>query len=374
MRHLTHKDRLLAAINHEPSDRVPTYAFKCEPGFVRVWDDRFDVKEENWVQFTQDQTVLVELGVDATTDPGLGDRPDPESKFVPITLPDGKGTVHANGRVSKVASDGRHFHVDGYWTSWDVREQFPPRVPQEDQVYDAFERFYKTQVIDADKIYVFPIINGFHEGIWLSIGYSAFAREIRKPTGFLDKLVDELLAVNMEICKRLLDIDDEMVIAYTDDIAYKGHLLVSPAAFRRHYAPKYKRLFDYIHKRGGKTMFHTDGDISPLVPEYIDIGLDLLQGLEPVAGVDIIELNRRYGDKISWNGNIDVSRLLWTGTPAEVRAECERVLEAVAPCNNLVFGPSTDIMAWHPVDNIVTLYETARAFDPRSRPCARGGG
>ena len=91
--------------------------------------------------------------------------------------------------------------------------------------------------------------------------------------------------------------------------------------------------------------------------------LHLLKCLEPAAGVDFIALNEKYGDKISWNGNIDVSELLWKGTPADVRKESERIISNIAPDNNLLFGPCTDIMAWHPVDNIVAMYETARAFN-----------
>ena len=363
---MTHKKRILAAINHEEADQVPTYAFKCEPGFMKKYDDTHEINEENWVQFRQDQTVIVELGIDGTTEPGLGDMSDPEFKFKAIIRPDGS-VVGANGQVHKMASDGRYFYVDGAWTSKEARAEFPRRIPQTQAVFDEFEKFYKKNVIEKDKVFVWPILSGFHECNWLNMGYIAFARETRKPTGLLDDLVDELYEANLEIAKRLLDIDSEMVIAFTDDIAYKDHLLCSPKVFERFYAPKYKPLFDYIHRRGGKTMFHTDGDISTLVPQYIDIGLDLLQGLEPVAGVDIITLNEQYGDKISWNGNIDVSRLLWSGTPTEVRAQCEKIIAAVAPSNNLVFGPSTDIMAWHPIDNIITLYETARAFDIKTR-------
>lgn len=363
---MTHKERILAAINHEEADQVPTYAFKCEAGFIKNYDDTHDINEDNWVQFRQDQTVIVELGIDGTTEPGLGDMPDPEFKFKAIIRPDGS-VVRANGQIHKMASDGRYFYVDGAWSSKEARAEFPARIPQPQAIYDEFEKFYKKNVIEKDKVFVWPILSGFHECNWLNIGYVAFAKETRKPTGLLDDLVDELYTANLEIAKLLLDIDNEMVIAFTDDIAYKDHLLCSPKVFERFYAPKYKQLFDYIHHRGGKTMFHTDGDITALVPQYIDIGLDLLQGLEPVAGVDIIALNEQYGYKISWNGNIDVSRLLWQGSTVEVRAQCEKIIAAVAPSNNLVFGPSTDIMAWHPIENITTLYETARAFDVKSR-------
>ena len=85
---MTHKERTLSAFNHEPADQVPTYAFKSEMGFVEAWDERFDVKDDNWVQFGQDQTVLVELGIDATTEPSLTDRTDPEFEFKSYKIDD----------------------------------------------------------------------------------------------------------------------------------------------------------------------------------------------------------------------------------------------------------------------------------------------
>ena len=109
-------------------------------------------------------------------------------------------------------------------------------------------------------------------------------------------------------------------------------------------------------------MFHTDGDISELIPLYIEEGLDLLQGLEPAAGVDIIALNEKYGDKIAWNGNIDVS----------VSYGQDRQKKSVKNLNGLcklysqvivVFGPCTDIMDFHPIDNIESMYSLPSAFD-----------
>ncbi len=362
---LTHKERFLRAVNHEVSDKIPTYAFKAEHEFVRKYrTERLKGKEFKKVRFGQDQTILVALGIDATTDPSLSNMmDDKEFDFKPIIRPDG-AIVQSDGRIYKRASDGRFFYVDGAWTSLEIREErFPPRIIPPEDTFNRFEKFYKGKVIKEDNIYVFPIINGLHEGNWLNLGYLTFAKELTKPTGLLETTIDELHKVNIEICNRLLDIDSEMVIAFTDDIAQKGRLMLAPKQFEKLYLPRYKSLFDMIHKRGGKTMIHTDGKINELIPNYIEMGLDLLQGLEPAAGVDIVMLNEKYGKKIAWNGNIDVSVLLWKGTPTEIRKECERVIKSVAPSNNLVFGPCTDIMGWHPIENIETLYDTAMAYD-----------
>ncbi len=367
----SHKERILRAIDHEESDKIPTYGFKSEKGFDNKYiEERMGIKEisrRTKIKFGQDQTILAALGIDATTDPSLANTFNTkEFKFESIRRSDGS-IIMMDGLIHKRASDGRLFYVGGAWTSLDVRnEQYPPRIPPPQRLFDRFEKFYNQKVIEEDNIYVFPILNGLHEGNWLNLGYVPFAKELRKPTGLLEQTIDELHKVNIEICKRLLDIDSEMVIAFTDDIAQKGRLMISPEQFRKLYLPRYKSLFKMIHKRGGSTMIHTDGKIDKLIPCYIEMGLDLLQGLEPAAGVDIIALNKKFGDKIAWNGNIDVSVLLWEGTAQEVKNECERIIKAVAPSNNLVFGPCTDIMSIHPVENIEMLYKTARAYNINS--------
>ena len=365
---LTHKERILRAINHEESDRVPTYAFKAELGFIlRYLLKRMKKGFVKRIRFKQDQTVLVGLGVDGTTDPSLANQwASKESGFKSYYRADGE-LVLESGHVFKKASDGRSFYIDGEWTSKEARVNFPRRIPPPQRRFDRFEKWYNQRVIKEDKIYVFPILNGLHEGNWLNLGYKTFAKELRKPSGLLDETIEELHKVNIEICKRLLDIDSEMIIAFTDDIAQKGRLMLAPKHFEKYYLPRYKQLFNLIHKRGGRTMIHTDGKIDDLIPYYIEMGLDLLQCLEPAAGVDLIELNEKFGDRIAWNGNIDVSILLWKGTPKEVREQCEKIIKVVAPSNNLIFGPCTDIMSFHSIENIETLYETARAYDIQTR-------
>ena len=59
-------------------------------------------------------------------------------------------------------------------------------------------------------------------------------------------------------------------------------------------------------------------------------------------------------------------KLLWNGTPADVRNQCEKIIKAVAPSNNLVFGPCTGIQALHPIENIEMIYHTARAYNIKS--------
>ena len=189
-RKLTHKERLLCAINHGEADKLPTYGFKSEPGFdqkyiqERMGGRRIHLK--NRVRFYQDQTILVALGIDATTDPFLANGFDvAEFGWKPLKKEDGS-VIFPDGRIYKKASDGRAFYIGGAWTSLEIRdEQFPRRIPPSERTFDQFEKFYNQKVIKEDKIYVFPIINGLHEGNWLGLGYIPFAKELRKPSFYL---------------------------------------------------------------------------------------------------------------------------------------------------------------------------------------------
>ena len=151
-RRLSHKERFLRAINHEESDKIPTYGFKSEIGFDKKYLKKrmgIDViPRKNKIKFGQDQTVLVALGVDATTDPRLENIFDTnEFKFETIWRSD-RSFILESGLIFKRASDGRLFYVGGAWTSLEVRnEQFPPRIPPPQRLFDRFEKFYNQKVI-----------------------------------------------------------------------------------------------------------------------------------------------------------------------------------------------------------------------------------
>ncbi len=113
------------------------YAFKVETGFARGFEERYeDERDLDWTQFSQDQTILVALHLDATTDPSLGDRMDPDFRFESFKTPEGY-RVNADGRMYWMSSDGRDYYQGGYWTSLHVRyEQFPARTVQPQEAYD----------------------------------------------------------------------------------------------------------------------------------------------------------------------------------------------------------------------------------------------
>ena len=93
------------------------------------------------------------------------------------------------------------------------------------------------------------------------------------------------------------------------DIGFKGKPFVSPAMHRERVAPHNKRLIGFFKSQGLPVIFHSCGYIEPLVPGFIETGIDMLQAMEVKAGVDLLRLKPLYGDKIGFMGNVDVRAL-----------------------------------------------------------------
>ena len=95
-----------------------------------------------------------------------------------------------------------------------------------------------------------------------------------------------------------------------DDLGYQAAPLISPDLYRELVLPHHKRLCDFFAERGLVTMLHSDGNIAPLIPHFLDAGFTALNPLEVKAGLDVRDLRRQYGDRLVLYGNIDVRKLV----------------------------------------------------------------
>ncbi len=94
------------------------------------------------------------------------------------------------------------------------------------------------------------------------------------------------------------------------DMAFKTSTMCSPAMYREIFWPQHKRLADWAHAHGMKVIYHTDGNVNGVIDLYLEAGFDCLQPLETKAGMDVRSLAPRFGDRLSFFGNIDVMRMI----------------------------------------------------------------
>ena len=156
------------------------------------------------------------------------------------------------------------------------------------------------------------------------------------------------------------------------DVACKGRLLHSPAWLRREFFPRLRRLNDAWHEHGIKCLFHSDGYLMEVMEDLIDTGIDGLNPIETVAGMDLGEVKRLYGDRLFLTGGIDISQLMARGTVEQVRRACEEAIAVAAP--GYFIGSTTELDNGSKLENVLAMWEVARgASPPAPSPCRRGG-
>ena len=148
-----------------------------------------------------------------------------------------------------------------------------------------------------------------------------------------------------------------------DDIAGQNGLLVSLDMWEEHLKPHHVRLNAALHDFGVKVMYHSDGDVMAAVPGLVDMGIDVLQALQFSAGaMDPRALKEGYGDRLCFEGGIDVQTTLPFGTADDVRREVVERIDVLGRNGGYILGPSHAIQAGTPPENVVALFETAAAY------------
>jgi uroporphyrinogen decarboxylase len=156
------------------------------------------------------------------------------------------------------------------------------------------------------------------------------------------------------------------VVTYADDYGTQESQLISPDMFREQMKPRLKILFEHLAQLApnAKRFFHSCGSVRPLMPDFIEIGVQILnpihiraRGMEPVA------LKREFGrELVFWGGGVDTQGVLPTGTPQAVKDDVRRNIEALAPGGGYVFNTVHNIQADVPPENIIAMWEALQEY------------
>jgi uroporphyrinogen decarboxylase len=154
-----------------------------------------------------------------------------------------------------------------------------------------------------------------------------------------------------------------------DDMGSQRRTLFSPAMFRRMVKPHFARLYlqakILFHKYNpqGKLMAHTDGDVYPIIPDYIEMGLDVLNPMQPyVAEMDHEKLKREFGDRLSFHGGMDIQKLLPFGTPEEVKNEAIKTMGILGRGGGYILAPTHYLLPDVPPENILALRDVVMRY------------
>jgi uroporphyrinogen-III decarboxylase len=165
--------------------------------------------------------------------------------------------------------------------------------------------------------------------LWRIIGSESAMMWIAEQPERLGRQIERICVYSLELTKAQIKaaagLLDGMVV--WGDVAYKKGMLFSPAFWRKWFKPGVKAIVDLCHEHGLPVIYHGCGNATRIFEDFIEAGVDAYNPLEAKAGMDVIELRRRFGHRIGFCGNMDV--LLWATAPLEdVRAAVLRKLNA----------------------------------------------
>ncbi len=183
-----------------------------------------------------------------------------------------------------------------------------------------------------------------------------------------DKLIGKLADLKIEFWDALLDDVGNVVdiAGEGDDYGTQQSQLISPEHFREYYKPHFVRVLKFINEKAPdiKIMFHSCGNVRPIIPDLIEMGVDILNPVHITAtGMDPIQLKKDFGsDIVFWGGGVDTQKVLPSGSIQEVKDNVKRNIDALAPGGGFVFSTVHNIQAEVPPENIMAMWETLEEF------------
>lgn len=198
----------------------------------------------------------------------------------------------------------------------------------------------------------------FFERTWFLRGMENILMDFVLHPSFVDELLEGLEAMCMRVIDRLLAEHGDRfdAIGMSDDYGTQRSLLMSPEHWRRFIRPHLARLVARVHGGGKRFYLHSCGHVAPLVADLVEIGVDMLQPLQPEA-MDIFELKRNFGRDLCLMGGISTQQTLPHGTPDDVRREIRTCLTHMAKGGGYVMAPAKPILPDVPLENAVALIE-----------------
>lgn len=191
----------------------------------------------------------------------------------------------------------------------------------------------------------------------------AMARMLTEPAIF-EAVLEQVFQHTKAFCEALLVACGEAmpILCLGDDFATQRGMMIAPDDWRRWLKPRYAELFALGKRLGKAVWFHSCGDITPVLPDLIDIGMDVWETVQlHTLPISAEQLKREYGEHITFFGGVNTQQLPFS-TPEAVRAEVRQCIETLGRHGGYICGPDHHIKPDVPAQNAVALFDAARTY------------
>ncbi len=185
----------------------------------------------------------------------------------------------------------------------------------------------------------------------------------------MERLLRMIHEVEMKYWEKGLEVvgDNIDIAMHSDDLGMQNGPMMSPDMYRRFIKPLHKEMIGMIKQKAKgevKFLLHSCGSVRRLIPDFIEIGVDILNPVQvSAAEMDTAELKKEFGKDLCFcGGGVDTQEILPRGTPDQVRDEVKRRLDDLAPGGGYIFAAVHNIQADVPPENLQAMYETLQEY------------
>lgn len=209
-------------------------------------------------------------------------------------------------------------------------------------------------------VYIIATIWGSHwEKAYFARGIENFLSDLAGDPEWAQRLLDLIIRKNLVMLENVLAAPEIDGVLLGSDWGTQRDLIMSPACWREMIKDGERKEYDLIKSYGKHVFVHSCGNITRIMDDLVELGVDCLNPIQPEC-MDIYELKKKYGGKLSFFGGISTQKTLPYGTPEEVREETCGIIESMSKNGGYFTAPSQEIQEDVPYENLRMLIDTAQ--------------
>ncbi len=202
-------------------------------------------------------------------------------------------------------------------------------------------------------------VGSVFETAWSLVGLEKFLIDLAIAPALPLYIMERIAEVHLDNLRRVLEIAGDLIdiVYFYDDVASQEGLLLSPEMYRQYIQPFHQRIINLGRSHGKLTMMHSCGSVYPLINQLIEMGLNILNPIQPSAkNMDPERLAQEFGGRIAFHGGIDVQQFLPHATPQQVREKVQHTCELLGKRGGYILAGSHHLQADVPLENVLAMY------------------
>jgi uroporphyrinogen decarboxylase len=206
----------------------------------------------------------------------------------------------------------------------------------------------------------FRLINmgwGIFEQSWRIRGFEDTMCDIAAEQEFYAELVDKIADLYVQMVEYCADVEADAFL-FGDDWGSQNGVIIGPLSWRKFIKPAWKRVYDEVHKQGKYVISHCCGSAYDIIPDAIEIGLDMLESVQPEAyGMDPFKLKAEFGDKIGFWGTLGSQSVIPFWKPEDIKTHIRKLKSEMNVNGGYILAPAKPFQSETPVENAVAVID-----------------